>query len=66
MLYEVITFKLTGSNLQFAILGIVLVASVFIKRPWCNYLCPLKPVTEHFTNIRALILEKWKKKKVAA
>jgi len=66
--YEVFgtLFKLTGSNLQFAILGIVLVASVFIKRPWCNYLCPLKPVTEHFTNIRALILEKWKKKKVAA
>ncbi|MGQ1908961.1 4Fe-4S binding protein [Marinifilum sp. RC60d5] len=59
-------FKLTGSSLQFAILGVVLVSSVFIKRPWCNYLCPLGPVTDHFTNIRRLILNKWKSKKIKA
>ncbi|WP_111709622.1 FMN-binding protein [Lutibacter citreus] len=56
-------FKLTGSNLQFGILGIVLVSSIFIKRPWCNYLCPLGPVTEHFTYVRKLIINKWKSKK---
>lgn len=65
--YEVFgtLFKLTGSNYQFAILGIVLVASMFIKRPWCNYLCPLKPATEHFTNLRGWLLNKWKRKKIA-
>lgn len=56
-------FKLTGNSLQFGILGIVLVSSVFIKRPWCNYLCPLGPVTDHFTNIRRYIINKWKNKK---
>lgn len=61
--YEVFgtLFKLTGSNLQFAILGIVLVSSVFIKRPWCNYLCPLGPVIGHFTHVRQIAINKWKK-----
>ena len=65
--YEVFgtLFKLTGSNYQFAILGIVLVSSMFIKRPWCNYLCPLKPATDHLTNVRGWILNKWKRKKIA-
>ena len=66
--YEVFgtLFKLTGSGLQFAILGIVLVASMFIKRPWCTYLCPMGPVVDHFTYIRKLIINKWKSKKVKA
>lgn len=64
--YEVFgtLFKLTGSNVQFAILGIVLVASIFIKRPWCTYLCPMRPVTDHFTHIRRLIINKWKRQRV--
>ncbi|NPD47676.1 MULTISPECIES: FMN-binding protein [unclassified Lentimicrobium] len=53
-------FKLTGSNFQFAILGIILVASMFIKRPWCTYLCPLGPVTDHFSHLRGLVMGKWK------
>lgn len=53
-------FKLTGSNFQFAILGIILVASMFIKRPWCTYLCPLGPVTDHFSHLRSLVIGKWK------
>lgn len=66
--YEVFgtLFKLTGSNFQFAILGIVLVLSIFIKRPWCNYLCPVGPVTDHFIHIRKLIVTQWKRKKVKA
>ncbi|MRT92594.1 FMN-binding protein [Ancylomarina sp. 16SWW S1-10-2] len=66
--YEVFgtLFKLTGSGLQFAILGIVLVSSMFIKRPWCTYLCPMGPVVDHFTFIRKLITNKWKSKKVNA
>lgn len=64
--YEVFgtLFKLTGSNFQFAILGIVLVSSVFIKRPWCNYLCPMDSVANHYTHVRRLIINKWKRKKV--
>jgi polyferredoxin len=66
--YEVFgtLFKLTGSNFQFAILGIILVSSMFIKRPWCNYLCPLTPISDHSAHLRRLILNQWKKKKVAA
>lgn len=56
-------FKLTGSNFQFALLGIVLVSSMFVKRPWCNYLCPLKPVADHFTHTRKLLIDLWKKRK---
>lgn len=54
-------FKLTGTNLQFALLGIVLVSSMFIKRPWCNYLCPLVPIREHFLFTRKLVVNNWKK-----
>ena len=64
--YEVFgtLFKLTGSNFQFAILGIVLVSSIFIKRPWCRYLCPVGPVTGHFSHIRRIIINKWKRRGV--
>ncbi len=66
--YEVFgtLFKLTGSNLQFALLGIVLVSSVFIKRPWCNYLCPLVPINEHYRHMRRFITHKWNRRKVHA
>ncbi|MCK5470991.1 MAG: FMN-binding protein, partial [Cyclobacteriaceae bacterium] len=34
-------FALEGSNFQFVVLAIVLLSSLFISRPFCNYLCPL-------------------------
>jgi len=34
-------FDLNGSSYQFALLAIILLTSLFIYRPWCNYLCPL-------------------------
>lgn len=34
-------FDLEGSNIQFIVLAIVLLSSLFIYRPFCNYLCPL-------------------------
>jgi NosR/NirI family nitrous oxide reductase transcriptional regulator len=34
-------FDLEGSNYQFIVLAIVLLSSLFIYRPFCNYLCPL-------------------------
>ncbi|MBN2046193.1 MAG: 4Fe-4S binding protein [Anaerolineales bacterium] len=55
-------FALVGSNLQFSLLGIVLIASLFIKRPWCAYLCPIGPLDEFIRMVRKWILEKVKKK----
>lgn len=53
-------FDLTGSTWQFVLLGIVLIASLFIRRPWCNYLCPLRPFTDLYRIFRKWILESWK------
>ena len=54
-------FHLIGTNFHFILLGIVLVASLFIRRPWCSYLCPLRPVTDFIRLIRSWILETWRK-----
>jgi polyferredoxin len=68
--YEVFgtLFDFTGSNLQFAVLGIILLTSLFIKRPWCKYLCPLRPVMDAHRIFRNGIKNLWKKrlKKAAA
>lgn len=53
-------FDLTGSMFQFALLGIIIIASLFIRRPWCTYLCPLRPVTDLYRTFRKWILESWK------
>jgi len=37
-------FDFEGNITQFFLLGLVLLASLFIHRPWCRYLCPIKPV----------------------
>ncbi|MBT3313951.1 MAG: 4Fe-4S binding protein [Anaerolineae bacterium] len=55
-------FALVGSNPQFILLGIVLIVALFIKRPWCTYLCPIGPVDEFIRMVRKWILEKAKKK----
>jgi len=45
-------FRLIGTNLLFILLAVVLTASLFIRRPWCSYLCPLRPVTDFFRLLR--------------
>ncbi len=55
-------FELLGSSVQFAALGLVLVAALFIKRPWCNYLCPIRPVTDLIRLTRQTVKEQWRKK----
>ncbi len=59
--YEVFgaLFAFTGSTVLFALLGIVLVVSLFVKRPWCHYLCPLDPVYDMVRLGRAWVLEQW-------
>lgn len=57
-------FDLNGSPLQFALLGIILIASLFIRRPWCSYLCPLRPVTDLYRAFRKWIIEIWKRSRI--
>jgi len=56
-------FDLTGTTWQFALLGVVLISSLFIKRPWCTHLCPLEPVTSLYRTFRKWGLEVWRKRK---
>lgn len=46
--YEIfgVSLSLTGSTYLFIMTGIFFMASLFIKRPWCNYLCPITPVAD--------------------
>lgn len=53
-------FQLNGSTLSFAVLGIVLIASLFSRRFWCRALCPIRPVEGFIRMVRAWIIELWK------
>ena len=46
--YEIfgVSLSFTGATYLFAMTGIFFMASLFIKRPWCNYLCPITPVSD--------------------
>jgi hypothetical protein len=55
-------FELIGSQFQFILLGIILIASLFIRRPWCTYLCPLHPVDDFIRMLRKWILGLWPKR----
>jgi len=56
-------FNFTGSKWQFGLLGIIIVASLFIRRPWCNYLCPVRPVVDFIRFVRGWIKGLWLKRK---
>ena len=58
--YEVFgaLFHFVGSNFLFILLGLVLVSSLLIKRPWCHYLCPIRPVTDLILTFRNWISRK--------
>ena len=61
--YEVFgtLFSFTGSTIMFGLLGIILVMSLFVKRPWCNFLCPLDPVYDIIRLVRGWVMESVKK-----
>ncbi len=50
-------FHLIGSSFNFAVLGVVLIAALFLNRPWCSYLCPLRPVSDFIRLISIWIQE---------
>ncbi|MFC1839425.1 4Fe-4S binding protein [Thermodesulfobacteriota bacterium] len=54
-------FALVGTSIQFAALGLILIAAMYIRRPWCNYLCPIKPVLEIIRIFRGWVSEIWKR-----
>jgi hypothetical protein len=56
-------FELIGTGFQFALLIIIMLASLFIRRPWCTYLCPLHPVDEFIRMTRKWIFGLWQKRK---
>ena len=44
--YEIfgVALSFTGASYLFVMTGLFVMASVFIHRPWCTYLCPIVPV----------------------
>ncbi|WP_119066527.1 FMN-binding protein [Aggregatilinea lenta] len=54
-------FSFVGSTLQFVVLALVLIAALFVKRPWCHYLCPVDSVVELIRVIRQWVKELWEK-----
>jgi hypothetical protein len=56
-------FEFVGSRLQFLLLAMVLVIALFVRRPWCNLLCPLRPVTDLVRLLRTWLKEPWQKAK---
>ena len=48
-------FGWAGLTWQFVALAAVLGASLVISRPWCNYLCPIRAVTDFIRLIRSLL-----------
>lgn len=53
-------FSFIGSNIELLALGLVLLASLFVKRPWCRYLCPITPVVDLIAWMRRLVKRQWK------
>ncbi len=49
-------YKLSGSTFVFILLGIILISSMFILKPWCSYLCPIRPVGDYIRMVRDWII----------
>jgi NosR/NirI family nitrous oxide reductase transcriptional regulator len=64
--YEVFDSMFTGkgTSLQFILLGIVLLAALVIRMPWCTYFCPITPVMDFFRIFRRWVIEIWEEKQL--
>lgn len=54
-------FDLRGTGLQWAFLILIILSSLLIYRPFCNYLCPLDPVVDFVGEVRRRTKEVWRK-----
>lgn len=54
-------FGFVGSHVEFFALGLVLLAALFVHRPWCRYLCPITPVVDCVRVFRTVVKEQWNK-----
>ncbi len=52
-------FDLRGTAVEVALLLIVIIASLAMYRPFCNYLCPLDPVYDFIAESRRWVREVW-------
>jgi len=54
MTYEVSAtfFTVIGQKWQFILLGLILILSLFVARPWCKYICPVRAVTDYIRLLR--------------
>jgi len=54
-------FQLTGTALLFVLLMLSIIMSLFFRRPWCNYLCPLDGVMAYFRTLRRVLINIFRK-----
>ncbi len=52
-------FDFRGNAVQWALLILVVLASLMMYRPFCNYLCPLDPVVDFIAAGRRWLKETW-------
>ena len=52
-------FQLTGSHIMFILLGSMIILSLVVHRPWCNFLCPVRPVTDYIKTVRNKLIKPW-------
>ncbi len=55
-------FNLNGTIFQFWILAMVLIFSIFFRRPWCTFLCPIPPIEGFIKLFRKKVKSIWTKK----
>lgn len=48
-------FAFVGSQLHFILLAVTVIASLFILRPWCRFLCPLRAVADFMRGLGSLL-----------
>ncbi len=65
--YEVFgtLFDLDGRIISFVLLGLTMITSIFIRRPWCSFLCPIPPVEDFVRLLRKRIKNRIIKAKTA-
>lgn len=62
--YEIFgaAFRFQGSSRLLILFSLMVVTSLMIHRPWCNFLCPVKPITDFIALFRKKLVQPWIKK----